>query len=390
MKKIIPVTAPSITQKEIDYVSQAATLAWKNNANMFHDAFEKAMCLYLNIHHALPTSSCTGALHLAYKTLDIKEGDEVIMPDITWTATAAAATYVGAIPVFADIDPISWCVTAESIEKKITSKTKAIVIVNLYGNIPDFNSIKTLADKYNLPIIEDAAESIGSEYETKKSGTLGDIGVFSFHGTKTLTTGEGGMLVTNNTQFFERALFLSDHGRAKTDRSFWNTEIGYKYKMSSMQAALGLAQLERIDELVDKKRQIFSWYKEELKYTPAIQLNSEAVNVKNSYWMSTLVINKKLGIEKTQLQQELKAHGIDTRPFFYPLSLMPAYKKYSFSHNYSLENPISYNVHNRGINLPSGHDTTHEDVIYIATHVKNILNTLSHQPLQAHFVQTQQ
>src|SRR3989304_2109034 len=256
----IPIAGPWITQREIDYVTDAVTHAWYANANIYHERFQKAFADYLGVRFAISLPSCTSAIHLSLLALGVGAGDEVIVPDITWIASAAPITYVGATPVFADIDPKTWCLSAESLEECITSKTKAVIPIDLYGNMPDMDGIRDVAKRRSIAIIEDAAEAIGSEYRGKKAGSFGDTGVFSFHGSKTLTTGEGGMLVTDREDVYQRVLVLRDHGRQPGDKMFLNTEIAYKYKMSSMQAALGLGQLEGIDELVPRKRQIFSWY----------------------------------------------------------------------------------------------------------------------------------
>jgi perosamine synthetase len=215
--------------------------------------------------------------------------DEVILPDVTWIASAAPISYVGAKPVFADIETQTWCFDPKSVEERITPRTKAIIAVDLYGGMPDFDRLKRVAEKYELRIIEDAAEVIGSIYKGQKAGACGRVGTFSFHGSKTLTTGEGGALVTDDTSLYERVLFLRDHGRQPGDVSFQNTEIAYKYKMSSLQAAFGYGQLSRIDELVSKKRQIWNWYRTRLGDHPALTLNPEPANTLNSYWMTTLI-----------------------------------------------------------------------------------------------------
>jgi perosamine synthetase len=369
----IPVSGPSITQKEIDYVTDAVTNAWYGNANIYHDKFERAFANYIGVKYAIALPSCTSAIHLSLLALGITEGDEVIVPDVTWIASAAPINYVGATPVFADIDPQNWCMSAESLESYITPKTKAIIPVNLYGGMPNMNALLEIAKKYNLAIIEDAAESIGSEYQGQKSGSFGDTGVFSFHGSKTMTTGEGGMLVTDREDLYQRVLFLRDHGRKPGDTLFYNTEVGYKYKMSSMQAALGLAQLERIEELIDRKRQIFSWYQSELNAVDSLTLNHEAAHTKNTYWMVTVIIDPKSGMEKHQLMDRLREQRIDTRPFFHPLSSLPAYKNLLSAKLARDRNHHSYRVSQYGINLPSGMDMTREKVIYICEKIKEIL-----------------
>lgn len=226
----------------------------------------------------------------------------------------------------------------------------------------------------DIAVIEDAAEAIGSEYQGEKAGTFGDTGVFSFHGSKTLTTGEGGMLVTDREDIYQRVLFLRDHGRKPGDKMFWNTEVAYKYKMSSMQAALGLAQLERIDELIARKRQIFEWYREQLGSVEGITLNYEAPDTKNSYWMVTAVLDPSLGMEKERLMVLLSERGIDSRPFFYPLSSLPAYEGLEQAQKARQRNHASYQTSPYAINLPSALNLTKEKVRYVCGVFKEVLH----------------
>ena len=269
--KMIPATGPSITKKEIDYISQAAKDGWNENYIKYVSLFEQKFAAYIGRKYALATSSCTGALHLSYLSLGIKKGDEVIVPDITWVATIEPLYYIGAKPIFADIDPETWCIDATKIERLITKKTKAIVVVDLYGHVAEMKKILAIAKKYKLKIIEDAAEAVGSEYYNKKAGSFGDISCFSFHGSKTMVTGEGGMLLTNSKELIKKARYYNDHCK-DSNKIFWTLKVGYKYKMSNMQAACGLAQLERIEELIAKKRQIFSWYQERISKISGLQL----------------------------------------------------------------------------------------------------------------------
>jgi perosamine synthetase len=302
---------------------------------------------------------------LALLSLGVGTGDEVIVPDITWIATSAPITYVGATPVFADIDELSWCLSAESFAQRITPKTKAVIIVDLYGNMPDMDAILEIAEKYGIAVIEDAAEAIGSEYKGRKAGSFGEVSTFSFHGSKTLTTGEGGMLVTDREDIYQRCLFLRDHGRDPKSKMFWNTEVAYKYKMSSMQAALGLAQLERIEELINRKREIFAWYKEYLKdFLDILNLNHEAENVKNTYWMVTVVWDQKLGLTKEELIKRLKGKNIDARPFFYPLSSLPAYQELKYEPKPN--NKAALRISGFAVNLPSALNIGKENVKSVA------------------------
>ncbi|MEW6380713.1 MAG: DegT/DnrJ/EryC1/StrS family aminotransferase [bacterium] len=369
----ISVSGPWITQKEIDYVTEAVTNAWYGNANVYHERFEKAFRDYLGVRFAIALPSCTSAIHLSLLALGIGSGDEVIVPDVTWIASSAPITYVGARPVFADVDPKTWCLSADSFEKCITPKTRAVIPVDLYGNMPDMDAIQGIARRYGIAIIEDAAEAIGSEYKGKKAGSFGDSGVFSFHGSKTLTTCEGGMLVTDREDIYHRALVLRDHGRNPGDKMFRNTEVAYKYKMSSMQAALGLAQLERIEELVFLKRQIFAWYKKELDGLGGITLNYEASNTKNTYWMITVILDKKFRKDKNQLMELMSEKNIDCRPFFHPLSSLPAYENFEQAQQARIRNKVSYQISPYGINLPSGMDMTEVKVRYVCDVLKSIL-----------------
>lgn len=376
----IPVAGPSITAKEISYVTDAVTTAWYGNANKYHEKFEKAFREYVGVNHAIALPSCTSAIHLALLALGVGEGDEVIVPDLTWIASAAPIKYVGATTVFADVDPESWCLSADSFEKCITPRTKAVIPVDLYGNMPDMDAICEVAQRHNVALIEDAAEAVGSEYKGKKAGSFGEAGVFSFHGSKTLTTGEGGMLVTDRDDIYERALFLRDHGRKPGDVMFYNHEVAHKYKMSSMQAALGLAQLERIDELVDMKRQIFDWYKSRLSDIPLVTLNNEPPETKNSYWMVTVVLDKQFNLDKFKLMNLMSERGIDCRPFFFPLSSIPAYDSSPEALRASRSNSVAYSISECGLNLPSAMNLTQEKVDYVCDSLLDILDKARNGP----------
>ena len=357
-----PVAGPWITEKEIQYVSDAVSNAWYANANMYHERFEKAFREYVGTTYAIALPSCTSAIHLSLLALGITTGDEVIVPDITWIATSAPISYVGATPVFADIDPQTWCLSADSFEACITPRTKAVIPVDLYGGMPDMNAIRSIARRHNIFIIEDVAEALGAQYKGKRAGSFGDTGVFSFHGSKTLTTGEGGMLVTDRADLFNRIQILRDHGRNPGDRMFWNAEVAHKYKMSSMQAALGLAQLERINELLERKRHQYEWYREGLAGLGGITLNAEPTGTFNTFWMVTLVFDSSLGINKTRLMELLSQQGVDSRPFFHPLSSIPAYEDLEQAHLARSRNTVAYSISPYAINLPSALSLTREDI----------------------------
>lgn len=366
LKKLIPITGPSITQKEVKYVMRAAKDGWNENHKKYTNLFEEKFAKYIGRKYALATSSCTGALHLAFLALGLKKGDEVIVPNITWIASVEPLYWMGIRPVFADIDEETWCINPVDVEKKITERTKAILIVDLYGSMPDMDKILEIAKKYKLKIIEDAAEAVGSEYCGKKAGAFGDVSCFSFHGSKIITTGEGGMLLTNEKNIFEKALYFYDHCK-DPKKLFWNLEIGYKYKMSNFQAACGLAQLERVKELIAKKRKIFSWYKKRLAKISGFRMNAEPKDIKNTYWMVTVVFDKKYGIIKEKLVEDLVKYGIQARPFFYPLSLLPAI-------NAEVNTPIAVDISSRAINLPCSFAITEKQVDYVCKSLIKILN----------------
>lgn len=366
----IPVAGPWISEKEVEYVTKAAREGWYDCASDYQNRFEFEFAAYLGRKHAVALPSCTSAIHLALLALGIGPGDEVIVPDLTWIASAAPINYVGATPVFADIDLRTWCISPEAVEKLITPKTKAVILVDLYGNMPEMNALLRLAEKHRLSIIEDAAQAIGSTYREKKAGCFGEVSVFSFHGSKTLTTGEGGMLVTDNPSIYKRCLILRDHGRPCGDKLFQNIEIGYKYKMSSLQAALGLAQLERIDELVAKKVMIFHWYENAMSDLKGFCLNASEPYVKNSYWMTTTLWENNL--TKEELIDQLFRRNIETRPIFSPLSSLPAYANQPGVANARSRNKVSYAVSPRGINLPSGLNLTRDTVERVVENLKEV------------------
>lgn len=369
----IAVAGPSITEKEVAYVADAAARCWGSNANEYHDRFERAFADYVGVNHAVAVPSCTAAIHLALAALGVGPGDEVIVPDITWIATAAPIRYLGAQPVFADIDPETWCLSPSAFERAISRRTKAVVPVDLYGGMPDFSALREIAESHQIAVVEDAAEALGSAVHHARAGSFGDVGVFSFHGSKTMTTGEGGMLVTRNPDIFRRVLFLRDHGRVPGEKMFWNDEVAYKYRMSTVQAALGLAQIERIAELVARKRQIFAWYAEEFADVPGVTLNVEPKGCENSYWMVTAVLDSAYGLKKEQVMAALALRQIDSRPFFYPLSSLPAFATTPGAARAQLENVVSYRISPWGINLPCGMQMTQTKVRRVADTIKEIL-----------------
>lgn len=350
MKSRIHYTKPSITELEVRYATDAAANGWGDQCYAYINRFEELFKEHLSVNYAIATSSCTGALHMGMAALGIGPGDEVIMADTNWIATASPIVHLGAKPVFVDILPDSWCIDPDKAEVAITPRTKAIVAVHLYGNLCDMNRLLAIGEKYGIPVIEDAAEAIGSVWHGKRAGSMGAFGAFSFHGTKTLTTGEGGMFVTNDADLFERVLTLNNHGRERGQvKQFWPDMVGFKYKMSNIQAALGCGQMERIDALISRKREILSAYKAQLQSIYGIQMNPEPGHVINGAWMPTVVFPPESGVCREQLQLAFARGNVDARVFFWPLSSVPMFE------------PVITNIHawsipERAINLPSYHE----------------------------------
>lgn len=361
---------PSITELEKKYVCDAIENGWGASCYDYIYKFQDAFKEYLDVKHTLATSSCTGALHIALKTLGVEKDDEVIVPDSTWIASVSPIKYLCAKPVFVDVLESTWCLDPSEIEKAITPKTKAIIAVHLYGNVCEMDEIMAIAKKHNLYVIEDSAEAIGSEYKGKKTGTIGDFGVFSFHGTKTITTGEGGMLVTNRDDLFEHASILHDHGRnPKIQKMFWADKIGFKYKISNIQAALGYAQVQRIEELVAKKIEIFHSYEKKLSHIDYISMNYEQEYTKNSYWMPTVILDERLNIDRDKLIDYLQSSKIDARVFFYPISSLDIFE--------NADNKRAYKVSKYGLNLPSFFEISENEIIYILEKLTGYINKAS-------------
>lgn len=354
--KRIHYTKPSITDLEVEYATDAARNGWGAQCYAYIHRFEALFKAHLGVRHAVATSSATGALHLGMAALGIGPGDEVILADTNWIASAAPIVHLGATPVFVDILPDSWCLDPAKVEAAITPRTKAILAVHLYGNLCDMAALLAIGQRHGLPVIEDAAEAIGSVYHGQRAGSMGVFGAFSFHGTKTVTTGEGGIFVTNDTQLYEAVLTLSNHGRdARQTKQFWPDMVGYKYKMSNIQAAIGCAQIERIEALIAGKRRVFEAYHAGLAGLEGVRLNPEPRGTRNGYWMPTAVFTPEQGITRERLQSAFSAEDIDARVFFHPLSSLPMFSP-------EPGNTHAWNLPARAINLPSYHDMSDDDL----------------------------
>ncbi|MFO1102253.1 MAG: DegT/DnrJ/EryC1/StrS family aminotransferase [Methylocystis sp.] len=369
----IPVAGPSISDREVELVADAARNAWYKNHAEFNNRFERMLADYVGVSHAVSTPHCTAALHLALAALGVGPGDEVIAPDVTWIASVAPIVYVGAEPVLVDIDPVTWCLDPDAVERAIGPRTKAIIGVDLYGSTCDWARLQDIADRHGLALIEDAAEALGSVHHGRRAGAFGRVSAFSFHGSKTVVTGEGGMLATNDKGLFDRVLFLRDHGRNPGDRFFLNTEIAFKYRMSAVQAALGVAQMERIDELIAHKRAIFKWYHDRLSGVNGLTLNAEPADTQNSYWMVTMILDPSLGLDKFAMMAELDKRNIDSRPFFSPLSSLPAFDERPSATRFVTPQDAGKIIAAYGVNLPSGYNMTEDKVDIVAAAVREII-----------------
>jgi perosamine synthetase len=355
-------TKPSITALEVGYATDAAANGWGERCYDYIHRFEQLFREHLGVRHAIATSSGTGALHLGMAGLGIGEGDEVILGDINWIASAAPIVHLGATPVMVDVLPDSWCLDPQRVEAAITPRTKAIMAVHLYGNLCDMDALQDIADRHGIVLIEDAAEALGSVWHGRPAGSMGRFGAFSFHGTKTVTTGEGGIFVTDDTALYDRVLTLSNHGRARGEtRQFWPAMVGYKYKMSNVQAAIGCGQMERIAELVAGKRRVFEGYRDALAGLP-LALNPEPTGTINAFWMPTIVADPGSGFDRNALLASFKADNIDGRVFFWPLSSLPMFDSRP-------EHVVSHALSERAINLPSYHDHSDEGIGRVCAHV---------------------
>jgi perosamine synthetase len=362
---LISTAGPSISAREASYALDAAKHGWNRQWSGYLTRLEESACEYLGVKHALATSSGTGALHLAMAALGIGPGDEVIVPDLTWVASANAVVYAGGTPVFVDVDPDTWCMDPVAFKAAITSRTKAVVPVHLYGHPADMDRIVAIARKHSLFIVEDAAPAVGAECRGRKVGTYGDFAAFSFQGAKLVVSGEGGLLVTSDENLFARAQSLWDQGR-DPHRTFWINKTGLKYKMANVQAAIGLGQMERVDELIEAKRLIASWYAEGLAGVPHIRLFEEADWARGIAWMSSLILEESAPLSREEFRTALKDRNIDTRPVFPAISQYPIWKRPQEPC------PVARRVGDRGVNLPSGVCLKREQVDYVSRCIREM------------------
>ncbi|MBI5698828.1 DegT/DnrJ/EryC1/StrS family aminotransferase [Candidatus Saganbacteria bacterium] len=360
----IPVYKPFIDEQERKNVLDCLDTGWISSLGKYIPMFEQQFADYCGKKYGVATSNGTNALHMALKSLAIGVGDEVVVPALSFIATTNAVLYTNAKPIFVDSEMETWNIDPSLIENKITKRTKAIIAVHLYGQPVRIKLIKSIAKKHGLFLIEDAAEAHGAECNGKKVGSYGDISCFSFYGNKVITTGEGGMCLTNDRKVYEKLRMLRDHGMSKTVR-YWHPEMGYNYRMTNIQAAIGLAQLKKIDMFIQNKRQIATWYDRELADVPGIVLPPRTKWAKSVYWLYSILITPECRIGRDGLMKKLHDCGVDTRPLFIPNHRMPYIIMKNHDRFY-----VAETLSKTGINLPSYPMLTEKEVKYVAACIK--------------------
>lgn len=359
-RRFIPVSHPVLTGNEAQYVEECLQSSWISSIGRFIALFEDSFARFCGVGHAVACSSGTSALHLAFLALGVGPGDEVIVPTLTYVASANAVRYCGAQPVFVDSERDTWNLDPEQIEKRITPKTRAILAVHLYGHPAEMDPIVELARRYGLFVVEDAAEAHGAEYRGRKVGSLGDIAAFSFFGNKIITTGEGGMVVTGSAELRDKMRMLRGQGMDPKKR-YWFPIIGFNYRMTNIQAAIGLAQMEQINQRLAERRHVAEWYTRHLEpLSDFISLPAERPWVRHAFWLYTIVLRDSVRLTRDEFMAGLAEAGIETRPVFYPMHLLPPYRESEGRY------PVAEAVARRGISLPTHSLLTEEDVRYIA------------------------
>jgi len=367
---MIPVYEPSLGREELENIVEAVKTGWISSRGKFIPEFEQKFAEYCGSTYGVACSNGTTALHLALTALGIQKGDEVIVPTLTFVSTANAVVFTGAKPVFVDSNPNYWCIDPERITSAITKNTKAIIPVHLYGHPSEMKAIMRIAKENQLYVIEDAAEAHGARCYNQKIGGIGDVGCFSFYGNKMITTGEGGMCMTKNEEIAEKMKILRDHGMTPK-RKYWHDRIGFNYRMTNLQAALGVAQIKKLDDIICKKRMIAEGYQkkfEELETKKLITCHPEMPWAKNTYWMYSILIEKNFPISRDTLVKRLEEENIETRPFFYPLHVFPMY-------NTGKKFPISEELSKKGINLPSSANLEEREIHHITEKIYTIINS---------------
>jgi perosamine synthetase len=364
----IPVAAPALIGNEREYVLDCLNTTWISSNGKYIDCFEQAFAQFCKAKHAITCCNGTVALHLALLALGVGPGDEVIVPTLTYVATANAVAYCGAFPVFIDSEPDTWNMNPALIDEVIGPRTKGIIVVHLYGHPVDMDPVLEVAHKYGLFVLEDAAEAHGAEYKGQRVGSIGDISTFSFYGNKIITTGEGGMVATNDDNLAMRVRQLKGQGQ-DFQRRYWFPIMGYNYRMTNIQAAIGLGQLEQIEWHIARHREIASWYHDLLCDEDNLILPAEKPWAKNVYWMTSVVLEESFTRSRDETMAALAEKGIETRPFFYPMHITPMYKSLANGREF----PVADRLAARGMNLPSSALLTYDDVLYVSNTLRSLV-----------------
>ncbi|MCU1245882.1 MAG: putative aminotransferase [Acidobacteria bacterium] len=371
-ERIIPVADTLLDGNELRYVTECIQSNWVSSEGPFVRRFEEAFAAAAGCRFGVACSSGTGALHLLLATLGLQPGDEVILPAFTMIATANAVTYTGATPVLVDAEPRTWNLGVDLVERKITPRTRAIIAVHTYGHPVDADPLRALADKHRIHLLEDAAEGHGAVYRGRQVGSLGDAAVFSFYGNKIVTTGEGGMITTNDQRLADLARQLRGHAFSP-QRHFWHEYLGFNYRMTNLQAAVGLAQTERLDDLVSRRSRNSFAYSEVLSDVPRLTLPAEADGVKNVFWMYALLVEEAFGCSRDELRRSLAAGGIETRSMFIPIHLQPIYHQAFRGERY----PVAEALCRKGLYLPSGPGLSTADIAYVGSEIARIQRSVA-------------
>jgi perosamine synthetase len=365
----IPVCVPSLNGREAEYLLEAVTSTWISSRGKYLERFEKEFPAYVGVKYGTATCNGTLALHLALRALNLGPGDEVILPSFTMIASAFALCYCGVVPVFVDCDPEDWNMRVDKLEAALSPRTRAVMVVHIYGHPTEMGPVMEFARKHNLLVIEDAAEAHGSEYQGQRCGSFGDAACFSFFANKNITTGEGGMVVTDDAELYDRLRYLKNLAFPLGDaRRYDHDEIGFNYRMSNLHAALGCAQLEKADEYVQQRRCNAAMYNERLRDIPGLQLPVERPWAKNTYWMYGVVCQDELGVSRDDLVRELAATGVETRNFFKPMHQQKAIQDYGFRAPEPM--PHSEFLGQRGLYLPSSSSLSEAEIDYVADAIR--------------------
>jgi perosamine synthetase len=364
----IPVAAPVFAGREKEYVADCMESGWISSGGKYVELFEAAFAEFCGVRHAVAVCNGTAALHVALAALGVGHGDEVIVPTLTFVATANAVTYCGARPVFVDSEPVTWNLDPSQVEAKITPRTKGIVAVHLYGHPAEMDELRAVAGRHGLFLLEDAAEAHGALYKGRPAGSLGDAAAFSFYGNKIIATGEGGMVTTDDDALAARVRTLRGQG-VDPERRYWFPVVGYNYRMMNLPAAVGLAQLERADWHTGRRREVAALYQSLLRGTSCLRWQDESEWARHAYWMFTVILNKKTSICRDELMTRLTALGIETRPVFYPVHLLPPYRDLAAGGEF----PVAEWLGRHGLSLPTWAGLSSDDLSYVCETLRECL-----------------